>query len=185
MVLFQALNAYFHLWPIVSHPTNLRINMQTRLASCIIVCQHIFKKQFLSLLINWLLLNVPSEFCQSVCLSCHQILKKALLIYPLRKRQLLSEGFFFVLAPSVTRDLIQTNFQSIHRKPTNSSTKKNNCNERIHIFRNKSYFLPCSLQFIWGFSPSPSKTKSCIYTQSLLIDFTYFISPKPCNIIRT
>lgn len=124
MVLFQALNAYFHLWPIVSHPTNLSINMQTRLASCIIVCQHIFKKQFLSLLINWLLLNVPSEFCQSVCLSCHQILKKALLIYPLRKRQLLSEGFFFVLAPSVTRDLIQTNFQSIHRKPTNSSTKK-------------------------------------------------------------
>lgn len=185
MVLFQALNAYFHLWPIVSHPTNLSINMQTRLASCIIVCQHIFKKQFLSLLINWLLLNVPSEFCQSVCLSCHQILKKALLIYPLRKRQLLSEGFFFVLAPSVTRDLIQTNFQSIHRKPTNSSTKKNNCNERIHIFRNKSYVLPCSQQFIWGFSPSPSKTKSCIYTQSLLIDFTYFISPKPCNIIRT
>lgn len=124
MVLFQALNAYFHLWPIVSHPTNLSINMQICLASCIIVCQHIFKKQFLSLLINWLLLNVPSEFCQSVCLSCHQIVKKALLIYPLRKRQLLSEGFFFVLAPSVTRDLIKTNFQSIHRKPTNSSTKK-------------------------------------------------------------
>lgn len=177
MVLFQALNAYFHLWPIVSHPTNLSINMQTRLASCIILCQHIFKKQFLSLLINWLLLNVPSGIL-SVSLSCHQILKKALLIYPLRKRQLLSEGFFFVLASSVTRDLIKTNFQSIHRKPTNSSTKKisngtseYNCNERIHIFRNKSYFLPCSLQFTWFFSPSPSKMKRCIYTQSLLIVF--------------
>lgn len=35
------------------------------------------------------------------------------------------------------------------------------------------------------FSPSPSKTKRCIYTQSLLIDFTYCISPKPWNIIRT
>lgn len=129
----------------------------------------------------------------SVSLSCHQILKKALLIHPLRKRQLLlSEGFFFVLASSVTRDLIKTNFQSIHRKPTNSSTKKisngtseNNCNERIHIFRNKSYFLPCSLQFTCFFSPSPSKMKRCIYTQSLLIDFTYCVSPKPCNIIRT
>lgn len=128
----------------------------------------------------------------SVSLSYHQILKKALLIYPLRKRQLLSEGFFFVLAPSVTRDLIKTNFQSIHRKPTNSSTKKilnstseNNCNERIHIFRNKSYFLPCSLQFTWFFSPSPSKTKRCIYTQSLLIDIDTCISPKLCNRIRT
>lgn len=31
-----------------------------------------------------------------------------ILIYTPRKRQLLSEGFFFVLAPSVTRDLIKT-----------------------------------------------------------------------------